>query len=84
MGKDVSILNVCPELRLSHNHPYPNPAQKERWSLRSALTPKITGSQTNKRDKLHSETATITSEITRWQEGSRTIEASEIKATWTH
>jgi hypothetical protein len=49
-------VSICaPELRLSHIPPHPNSAQERAGLPRSADTPKITGSQDNRRDKLQSE-----------------------------
>jgi len=51
--QDSSSLHLYPEIRLSHSQNPPG----ECWSPRIALTPKITGSQTQRKDKLQSETA---------------------------
>jgi hypothetical protein len=45
------------ELRVSHSPPYPNHAQEKPGLPRYTGTPKITGSQAHRKDKLQSETA---------------------------
>jgi len=52
-----------PELELSHSS---QNVPAESWSARSPLTPKITGSQAHRRNKLQAETARPTSELTIW------------------
>ena len=48
------------ELRMLHSSLYPNPTQERAGLLQSADTSKFTGSQSQKRAKLNSETARTT------------------------
>jgi len=53
LAQDPSSLHVCTELRLSYSSPH---LPRESLSPKNTLTPKITGSQAHRRDKLLSET----------------------------